>query len=218
MLNTRKEIRKKRYEALASTSKVFSSPRRLEIIDSLIQKPSSVEELAKSVGQSVATTSQHLQVLKRAHVVDTKREGTTITYYLLEKVKPIFVALRELAEQENPELRLLKQEVQEGLPVISFEKISRLQKEENALLIDIRSSEEFESAHVKGAINVPFRQLDMHIEDLPKNRVLVVVCRGPYCTTSLECVEILREKGFQVYCYDGGIGEWQHHGGQILIT
>lgn len=217
MLNNRKGYRKKRYEALARTSKVFSSPRRLEIIDSLIQKASSVEELAKSVGQSVATTSQHLQVLKRAHVVETVREGTTITYHLLEAVKPIFIALRDLAEQENPELKILKQEAHKGIPVISFERVSGLMEEGKAVILDVRSSDEFEAAHIKGAISFPFQQVYKRMEELPKDKVIIAVCRGPYCTTSSECVALLRKEGFQAYCYDGGIGEWQYHGGQILI-
>lgn len=216
MLNNRKEHRRKRYEALASTSKVFSSPRRLEIIDSLIQRPSSVEGLARSVGQSVATTSQHLQVLRRAHVVRTVRDGTTITYYLLDDVRPIFVALRTFAEKESPELKLLKLEAEAGIPALTFQNITQMLEEEQAVLLDLRSKDEFESAHMKGAYSFPFQELSERMAELPKDKTIVVVCRGPYCTTSTECVEILKEQGFRAYRYDGGIGEWQLQGGQIL--
>ena len=217
MLNNRIDQKRKRYEALTNTSKIFSSPRRLEIIDALIQRPSSVEGLASSVGQPLATTSQHLQVLRRAHVVKTVREGTTITYHLLEEIKSIFIALRDLAERENPELKLLKQEAQNGIPVMSFDKITQLLDENKALIIDVRSVDEFDSAHIKQAISFPFRQIPERVEELPKDKIIIVVCRGPYCLTFFECVEILRSKGFQSYCYDGGIGEWQYQGGQLLI-
>lgn len=216
MLNNRKEYRKKRYEALASTSKVFSSPRRLEIIDSLIQGPSSVEGLARSVGQSVATTSQHLQVLRRAHAVRTVRDGTTITYYLLDDVRPIFVALRTFAEKESPELKILKLEAEAGCPVLTFQKITEMLEEDQAVLLDLRSKDEFESAHMKGAYSLPFLEIPERMEELPNDKIIIVACRGPYCITSIECVDLLKEKGFQAYRYDGGIGEWEYHGGQIL--
>ena len=217
MLNNRREYKRKRYEALAATSKIFSSPRRLEIIDALLQQPSSVEQLASSVEHSVATTSQHLQILKRAHVVRTVRVRTTITYHLVDEIKPIFVALRQLAERENPALKILKNEAQTGISMISFEQISTLLQDDKAVIIDIRSSDEFNTAHIQDALSVPYRSLDQYINKLPREKAIVVVCRGPYCTTSFECVEQLREKGFQAYCYDGGIGEWQHHGGALVI-
>jgi rhodanese-related sulfurtransferase len=215
MLNNRKEYRKKRYEALASTSKVFSSPSRLEIIDSLIQGPSSVEALARSVGKSVASTSQHLQVLRRAYMVRTVRDGTTITYHLLDDVRPIFITLRRFAEKESPELKILKLDAEAGIPFLSFQETVRMLEDDKAVILDLRSKIEYESAHIKDAYSLPFLELLERMAELPNDKVIIVACRGPYCTTSIECVDILKEHGFQAYRYDGGIGEWEYHGGQI---
>ena len=70
------------FDALASVAQALGSGRRAEIVDVLAQGERSVEEIAGEISQSVANTSQHLQVLARAGLVRSRREGTRIIYRL----------------------------------------------------------------------------------------------------------------------------------------
>ena len=67
------------YDALASVTKALGNGRRAEIVDVPAQGERRVEDLAREIG---ATTSQHLQVLLRASLVTTRREGTRACYSL----------------------------------------------------------------------------------------------------------------------------------------
>ena len=64
------------FDALASVASALGSGRRAEIVDVLAQGERSVDDLAAEISQSVANTSQHLQVLSRAGLVRSRREGT----------------------------------------------------------------------------------------------------------------------------------------------
>ncbi|MFQ5976300.1 MAG: ArsR/SmtB family transcription factor [Candidatus Hydrothermarchaeales archaeon] len=75
-----KNMEKKLYEMHAEICKIFTSPKRLEIIDLLQNEERSVSELLASTGLSQSNVSQHLGVLKERGVVATRREGNTIFY------------------------------------------------------------------------------------------------------------------------------------------
>lgn len=209
-----KEHKKQRYEVLAEVTKIFSSPRRLEILDALIQRDASVEEIAKLTTQSVATTSQHLQVLKQGCVVETQRQGTTIVYSLHPTIKEIFVHIRQFAEQMNPELQMLAQQ-QQIVPLVSFGEVQQ-KMEANAVLLDVRSPKEFAFSHMAGAINIPLPHLGNRLHHLSTDQEIIVTCRGPYCVSSVEAIQVLQQNNFTVFHYTDGVGEWQMHGGAIL--
>jgi DNA-binding transcriptional ArsR family regulator len=57
------------YEQFARLGKALASPHRLELLDVLAQCERTVEALAQETGMSVANASQHLQVLRAAHLV-----------------------------------------------------------------------------------------------------------------------------------------------------
>ena len=60
------------YEQFARLGKALASPHRLELLDVLAQCERTVEALAQETGMSVANASQHLQVLRAAHLQQTK--------------------------------------------------------------------------------------------------------------------------------------------------
>jgi DNA-binding transcriptional ArsR family regulator len=70
------------FDSLASVARALGNGRRAEIVDVLAQGERSVDELAGEIGQSVANTSQHLQVLSRAGLVESRRDGTRVIYRL----------------------------------------------------------------------------------------------------------------------------------------
>ena len=72
------------FDQFARIGKALASPQRLEFLDLLANCEWSVEALARETQQSVANTSRHLQVLRSARLVDTRREGVTIYYRLAD--------------------------------------------------------------------------------------------------------------------------------------
>src|SRR5579864_4725317 len=93
------------YEQFARLGKALSSPHRLELLDVLAQCERTVEALAQETGMSVANASQHLQVLRTAHLVETRREGTSIYYRLASKsVSTLWLSLRTVGEAHLAEI------------------------------------------------------------------------------------------------------------------
>ncbi len=215
-MTSNRELKNARYTGFADVGKVFASARRLEIIDALIQRPRSVDDIAKRIGQSIASTSQHLQVLKRSKTVVTERQGTSIIYSLAEGTLEVFVALRSLAESINPDLQVLHQ--YRTLPSVSFEHVQHVLLEQRATLLDVRTHEEFLNAHMDGAINIPLEDLSTRFTELTSSKPVIVTCRGPYCVSSDEAAELLTSKGFDVSRYDDGVGEWCVQGGKLCRT
>ncbi len=70
------------YDQIARLGQAAASPRRLELLDLLSQGPRTVEALAHQAGRSVATTSHHLQVLRRARLAEAEKAGLYVTYRL----------------------------------------------------------------------------------------------------------------------------------------
>src|SRR4030067_93862 len=84
MKNARK-IKDLLYEQVARIGKVFSSSKRLELIELLCQGEKTVETLAREASISVKLASAHLRELRMAHLVETERRGKNIHYRLARK-------------------------------------------------------------------------------------------------------------------------------------
>lgn len=63
------------YEQFARIGKALANGHRLELLEVLAQGEHSVETLAHETGLSVANASQHLQVLRSAHLVEVAARG-----------------------------------------------------------------------------------------------------------------------------------------------
>src|SRR5437870_8479015 len=99
------------FDALASAAQALGSGRRAEIVDVLAQGERSVEEIATEISQSVANTSQHLQVLARAGLVRSRREGTRVFYRLAsDRVGELWAAVRDVAAVHVAEVSVLADE------------------------------------------------------------------------------------------------------------
>jgi len=199
------------FEAIASLTKAFSSPRRLELLDLLAQAPRSVDELAQASGLSIANTSQHLQAMHAAGVVSREREGTRVRYSLAgDDVLNLWLSLRDtaatrLAEVERAAADYLGEEVE---AIGSEELRSRLARGD-ITLVDVRPTEEFEAAHIEGARSVPLDELERRIADLPEGREVVAYCRGRFCAYAHEAVRALHAAGRPARRLEGGLPEWR---------
>jgi DNA-binding transcriptional ArsR family regulator len=96
------------FDEFARAAKALASGRRIELLDVLANGERTVEALAGAVGLSVANTSQHLQVLRQAGLVTSRREGTSVHYRLAApEVFQLWQALWTLAASRRAEIERL---------------------------------------------------------------------------------------------------------------
>jgi rhodanese-related sulfurtransferase/DNA-binding transcriptional ArsR family regulator len=207
------------YEQIARIGQATGSPSRLELLDLLSQGPRTVEALARQIGQSLATTSHHLQVLRRARLVDAEKAGLYVTYRLADpRVGEFFLELRRLAESRLAEVQQVTREYleQRGVlePVDNEELVRRVRAGE-VTVIDVRPREEYVAGHIPGAISVPLADLPKRAGELRKRRDVVAYCRGPYCVMSLDAVDLLRRRGFRAQRLEHGVAEWRAQGWRV---
>ncbi len=204
------------FRHLARIPKALSNPGRLELIDLLAQSERSVEELAELTAMSVANTSQHLQVLRAAFLVASRREGSRIYYSLASAaVFRAVQATREVGQTQLVELGRVVRTYLDGRDTLetigSDELLQRLRKND-VIVLDVRPEIEFRSGHIQGARSVPVRELRRRLADLPKKTEIVAYCRGPYCVYADEAVALLRQEGFRALRLDTGFPDWKAAG------
>src|SRR3990170_1094325 len=207
------------YEQIARIGKAAASPSRLELLDLLSQGARTVEALARQTGQSVATTSHHLQVLRRARLVEAQKAGLYVTYRLADpQVGEFFLSLRSLAKARLAEVQhLTRQYLEErgALEPVGNDELVRRVRAGEVTLIDVRPREEYVAAHIPGAISVPLAELGKRLGTLQKRRDVVAYCRGPYCVMALDAVDLLRRKGFRAHRMEQGVPEWRAQGWRV---
>ncbi len=221
MTNQARRFRDAIYGQFARIGKALASPRRLELLDLLCQGPRTVEALAQQAGQSLATTSHHLQVLRAARLVDAEKEGVFVTYCLADdEVCTFFRALRGLAESRLAELEQVARvflEDRETMEVINSNVLLDRVRRGEVTVLDVRPPEEFRAGHIPGAISVPLDGLERRLEELPRDREIVAYCRGPYCVLALEAVETLKAHGFRAVRMKDGVPDWRAQGFDVVV-
>lgn len=200
------------FDALASTAKALGNGRRAEIVDLLAQGERSVEDLSEQIDQSVANTSHHLQVLLRAGLVRTRRQGTRVFYSpASEQVTELWLALRDVAAthvRAVDELASAHLGDLSGLEVVSRDDLLERLAAGDVVLLDVRPEPEYAAGHVAGAVNVPVDQLAQRLAQLPPGKQVVAYCRGPLCVLSVDAVRLLQAAGRSAALLEDGWPEW----------
>lgn len=201
------------YPEFARVAQAMASDRRLELLDLLAQGPRHVDALAAETEMSKANVSQHLQILRAAHLVETEREGTKVLYRLAgDDVLRLWHALRTVAENRLPEIEAIDRSYAvagvRNTPFGVDEVLSRVRGGQ-LTLIDVRPPLEFENGHLPGAISVPPDELENRARELPTDRPVVAYCRGAYCHFADEAVVYLESLGMEAYRLEDGWLEWR---------
>lgn len=209
------------YGQYARVGKALASPHRLEVLELLAQSERTVESLAADIGLSVANTSQHLQVLRAAGLVETRRAGLFIHYRLSdESVVRLGGALRTVAERRSAELaRAVREEFGDrakATPVTLSELLDRARRDD-VVVLDTRPSHEYHAGHIPGALSVPVDELQRRLKRLPKNKHYIAYCRGPYCVYADRAVEILQASGRRARRLTDGFPEWKIAGLPVAV-
>jgi rhodanese-related sulfurtransferase len=211
------------FDEFARAAKALASGRRIELLDVLANGERTVEALAGEAGLTVANTSQHLQILRQAGLVSSRREGTSIHYRLAApEVFELWRTLRTLAASRLAEVERLaaaylgsRDELQ---PVSREELTRRLQDGDDLVVLDVRPAAEYAAGHLPGAVSIPVGELRRRLAELPGDREIVAYCRGPYCAFAHEAVGLLREEGFAARRLEDGLPEWQAAGLAVTGT
>ena len=199
------------YEQFARVGKALASPKRLELLDLLAQSERSVEVLACEAGLRVTSCSAHLQVLHRARLVTTRKQGTRVYYSLAsDDVARLYAEVRDVAARLLAEVEPARQAyLGEDVEQISREELLRRASSGEITVLDVRPATEYTAGHIPGAVSLPIGQLEQRLAELPSSGEVVAYCRGPYCVFAHDAVRLLRANGRTARRLDGGMPEWR---------
>jgi ArsR family transcriptional regulator len=202
------------FVGLAEIAQALGHAHRLELLEHLGQGERSVEGLAARAGLTLANTSRHLQLLRRAALVEGRRDGKRVYYRLAgeEAVVGLLLALSRVGEHNSAEIARVMASYfrarDEFEPVSRGELLDRLRLG-TATVLDVRPEDEFANGHLPDALNIPLSQLERRLAELPADQEIVAYCRGPWCVLSFEAVALLRQRGYQVRRLEDGFPEWK---------
>jgi ArsR family transcriptional regulator len=190
---------------------------RLELLEHLAQRERSVEDLTALSGMSFANTSRHLQILRRARLVETERRGKHVLYSLAggAEVVTLIKSLGRVGERNVAEVnRVLRDyfHARDSMEAVTREDLVGRIADGLVTVLDVRPKDEFAEGHLPGARNIPLAELNRRLKELPKNVEIVAYCRGPYCVLAFEAVAALRAKGFKAVRLEDGFPEWKAAG------
>jgi rhodanese-related sulfurtransferase len=205
------------YESLAEVAQALGHAHRLELLEHLAQGERSVEELSARAKLTFANTSRHLQILRRARLVDSQRDGKHVLYRLAAEaeVVALMLALGRVGERNVAEINRVMTDyfrARDALEAVSREDLASRLRDGLVTVLDVRPEDEFALGHLPGALNIPFAALEHRLAELPVDREVIAYCRGPYCVLSFEAVAALRARGFLVRRLEDGYPEWKAAG------
>ncbi len=205
------------FAGLAEVAQALGHAHRLELLEHVAQGTRSVEELSARANLSFANTSRHLQILRRARLVDTERRGKNVLYRLAgdTEVVELVRALGRVGERNVAEVSRVMTDyfhARDGLEPVSRKDLVARLRDGLVTVLDVRPEDEFALGHLPGALNIPLGKLEHRLAEFPADREVVAYCRGPYCVLSFEAVAALRARGFLVRRLEDGYPEWKAAG------
>lgn len=208
-----RELKDELYKEFTRIGKCLSSPKRLEILDVLTQGPKSVEAISKITSMSIANVSQHLQTLHHAKLVDYKKRGNFVIYEIADPAVLHFLdSLYGLSEKQLIEVQHIKNEFLgqlSDIEEVSFEELMSRMEAGEVTLIDVRPQDEYEAAHIPGAISIPIEELAEQLHVFSEKAKVVAYCRGPHCLMSIKAIEMLKSKGIDAARLSKRVQDWE---------
>jgi rhodanese-related sulfurtransferase/DNA-binding transcriptional ArsR family regulator len=202
------------FDQVARVGKALGSGKRLELLDLLAQGERSVEALARAAGLGLTTASAHLQTLKQAGLVATRRDGTRIHYRLAgPDVADLYARLRDVAAGHLADVDTARQAYlglgADVAEVVDRAKLLRRAQAGDLLVLDVRPAEEYAAGHIPGAVSIPLDQLVDRIAELPDGVEVVAYCRGRFCVFAHDAVRLLTAHGRAARRLADGMLEWR---------
>lgn len=209
-------------EEYALVARALSAPARLMILEQLAQGERGVEALAEKTGLTIANCSQHLQQLRRAALVTSRRDGKAVIYRLTDaKTLALMDLLRVVAERNLAQVERILRGLSGGESApepVSREDLATRLAEGTVTVLDVRPTDEYAAGHIPGALNATLAQLEQILPRLDPGIEIVAYCRGPYCVYAHQAVAALRRWGMNARPMDGGLPEWRAEGRSVVSS
>ena len=199
------------FDQFARVGKALASGKRLELLDLLAQGERDVASLAEAAGLGMTSTSAHLQILRQANLVTTRRKGTRVLYRLAGRdVAELYGRLRDVAQSQLPDVEAARVAYLggEGGQPVTREQLQRLTKRRNVTVLDVRPREEYAAGHIPGAVSIPLDELADRLSELPDDGHIIAYCRGAYCVLAHDAVRLLTARGRKAQRLADGMLEW----------
>lgn len=208
-------------EEYALVARALSAPARLMLLEQLAQGERRVEALADKTGLTIANCSQHLQQLRRAALVTSRRDGKSVIYRLTDaKTLELMDLLRIVAERNLAQVERILRGLSGGEdapePITRADLAARI-AEGSVTVLDVRPADEYAAGHIPGAFNATLAEIERFVPGLVAGAEIIAYCRGPYCIYAYQAVAALRKLGFNARRLDGGLPEWREDGRPVLI-
>ena len=207
-------------EEYALVARALSAPARLMLLEQLAQAERGVEALAEKTGLTIANCSQHLQQLRRAALVTSRRDGKAVIYCLTDaKTLALMDLLRVVAERNLAQVERILRGLsggEESPEPVSREELAARIAEGSVTVLDVRPADEFAAGHIPGALNTLPTEIDRIVPTLDPATEIVAYCRGPYCVYAHQAVAALRKHGFTARRLEGGLPDWREDGREVL--
>ena len=204
------------FEQFAQVAKALSHAHKLELLELLAQGERSVESLANVAGLTVANTSRHLQQLRRAGLIASRKEGLYVFYRVAgNDVIDLLRSLRRTGQRHISDVNdvvIGYFKDRDSLEAVSRKELLKRSKDGLVTVLDVRPSEEYDVGHIPGALNVPLDEIEHHLANLPSDEEIIAYCRGEYCVLAFEAVAALRKRGFTARRLEEGFPEWKAAG------
>jgi DNA-binding transcriptional ArsR family regulator len=206
------------FEQFARVGKALAAPKRLELLDLLAQGERSVDALAQAAGMGLSTVSMHLQSLRQAGLVRTRREGTTVHYRLAgDDVAGLYAAVRDvaiahLADADRARAAYLGGDATDEVEDVTREELLRRARSGKVVVLDVRPRHEYAAGHIPGAVSVPLEDVEARLVELPDDVEVVAYCRGAYCVLAYDAVRVLNRHGRPSRRLAEGMLEWRLSG------
>jgi rhodanese-related sulfurtransferase len=209
---TRRERKDALFEQFARVGKALASPKRLELLDLLAQGERPVESLARAAHLGVTSCSAHLQTLKQAHLVSTRREGTRVHYRLAgPDVAALYGHLQQVAATHLSDVTAATAAYLGPEDTAQVDRVELLRRARagEVTVLDVRPAEEYAGGHIPGAVSVPLADLPARLAELPPGTEIVAYCRGAYCVLAHDAVRLLTAHGRSARRLADGMLEWR---------
>jgi len=216
MTTAHRAFKDRLYGQLARLGKALASPHRLEMLELLAQGERTVESLASELGASVANVSQHLQALRQAALVESRKDGLFVYYRLADpEVFDLSKVIRTVAERRLAELERVVHEhfgSRSDAEAVPMAELLKRARSNDVVILDTRPANEYIAGHIPGALSIPVDDLQRRLKELTKGKEYVAYCRGPYCIYADRAVEMLRANGRRARRLTEGFPEWRSAG------
>jgi len=199
------------FDQFARVGKALGSGKRLELLDVLAQGERPVEALARACELGLTTASAHLQTLKQANLVTTRREGTKVFYRLTgADVAALFALVRAVASEHLPDVEAARAAYLGPVTEqVGRDELLRRARSGAVTILDVRPRDEYNAGHIPGALCIPLDELEDRLAELPAKQQIVAYCRGAYCVLAHDAVRILTAHRHPAARLIDGMLEWR---------